>query len=113
MLYEVPNHCRRCANPAFDVTTSFWVAVGMRKLLGGSSWLLRLMLVLNVGLNAPAAAAIRVSLICGSRRSAFKSTLCSSAMLTASSTVRRTVAGVVDVDCVAAGVCADVVAARP
>jgi len=51
------------------------------------------------------AAATRVSLICGSRRSAFKSTLWSSASFTASSTVRRSVAGVL------AAVWADAVAA--
>ena len=66
----------------------------MRKFDGGTSWLFELTAVLSVGLNTPAAAATRVSLICGSSRSAFRSTLCSSAMLTASSTERRSVAGV-------------------
>jgi hypothetical protein len=39
--------------------------------------------VLIVGLNTPAAAATRVSLICGSSRSAFRSRFCSSAIVTA------------------------------
>ena len=64
-LYDVPNHGSRWVKPAFDVTTSVRVGVGIRKLAGGCSWLLRCTLVLNVGLNAPAAAATRVSLICG------------------------------------------------
>ena len=75
MLYDVPNHGRRCAKPAFDVTTSVLVALGIRKLDGGCSWLFDCMLVLKVGTNAPAAAATRVSLICGSSRSALRSTL--------------------------------------
>jgi hypothetical protein len=69
--------------------TSVRVEVGIRKLAGGCSWLFDCTLVLNVGANAPAAAATRVSLICGSSRSVFRSTLCSSASLTASSTVSR------------------------
>jgi hypothetical protein len=36
-LYDVPNQGRRCAKPAFDVTTSVFVAVGIRKLDGGCS----------------------------------------------------------------------------
>ena len=81
------------------VTASVCVGVGIRKLDGGCSWLLRLTPVVNVGRNAPLAAATRVSLICGSSRSAFRSTLWSSAILTASSTVSRSGAG--------AGVCAE------
>src|ERR1700716_1438699 len=81
--------------PAFDDTTSVLVAVGIRKLDGGCSWLFELRLVTIVGLKTPYAAATRVSLICGSRRSARRSTFSSSAIFTASSTVSRSVAGVV------------------
>src|SRR6267142_694811 len=81
--------------PAFDDTTSLFVAVGIRKLDGGCSWLFELRLVTIVGLKTPYAAATRVSLICGSSRSARRSTFASSAIFTASSTVRRSVAGVV------------------
>ena len=73
--YDVPNHGSFWLRPAFDDTTSLWVAVGVRKPAGGRSWLLRCRLVLNVGLKAPAAAATRVSLICGSSRSARRSLL--------------------------------------
>ena len=52
------------------MTTSVRVAIGIRKLDGGCSWLFELTPVLIVGLNTPAAAATRVSLICGSSRSA-------------------------------------------
>ena len=90
---DVPNHGRRWLKPAFDVTASLRVGVGTRKPAGGWSWLFRCTLVLNDGLNAPAATATRVSLICGSRRSAFKSGLFCSASRTASSTVSRSVAG--------------------
>src|SRR3954470_5443725 len=93
-LYDVPNQGSFCPRPALDVTTSVCVGIGVRKLDGGCSWLLELTLVSSVGRNTPAAAATRVSLICGSRRSTARSTLCSSAIFTASSTVRRTVAGV-------------------
>ncbi len=90
-LYVVPNHGSRWLSPALDVTASVRVGVGMRKLEGGCSWLLRLTPELSAGLNRPAAAATRVSLICGSSRSAFRSVLCSSAIRTASSTVSRSV----------------------
>ena len=73
--YDVPNHGSCCRTPALDVTASVRVAVGTRKLAGGCSWLFRWTLVLTVGPNAPAAAATRVSLICGSSRAARRSTL--------------------------------------
>src|SRR5438067_12495345 len=82
----------------------------MRKFDGGTSWLFELTAVLNVGLNAPAAAATRVSLICGSSRSALRSTLCSSAIFTASSAVSRSVA--VAAEDWIAEVCADADAKR-
>src|SRR3954469_24136806 len=93
-LYDVPNQGSFWPTPALDVTTSVWVGIGVRKLDGGCNWLFELTLVRIVGLNTPAAAATRVSLIWGSRRSTARSTLWSSAIFTASSTVRRSVAGV-------------------
>jgi hypothetical protein len=74
-LYDVPYHGNRWLSPALDVTASFCVGVGMRKLDGGWTWLLRLRPLLNVGLNSALADATCVSLICGSTRSAFRSTL--------------------------------------
>jgi len=75
MLYDVPYHGSFWLRPALDVMASVRVGVGIRKLDGGCSWLLRLTPELKVGRNAALAAATRVSLICGSRRSAFRSTL--------------------------------------
>src|SRR2546426_12356843 len=94
-LYVVPNHGSRWPMPALDETTSVFCAAGIRKFDGGVSWLFELRLVRIVGLKTPYAAATRVSLICGSSRSARRSTFSSSAIFTASSTVSRSVAGVV------------------
>ena len=80
-------------DPISGLVTSVRVGVGIRKLEGGCSWLFDTALALIVGWKTPAAAATRVSLICGSSRSALRSTLCSSAIFTASSTVTRSVSG--------------------
>src|SRR5215218_9769169 len=75
MLYDVPNQGSRWSSATLEPTTSVRVAVGIRKLAGGWSCLFRSRLVLNVGLNTPFAAATCVSPICGSSRSAARSTL--------------------------------------
>src|SRR3954468_19845747 len=115
MLYVVPNQGSRWPRPALVETTSLLVATGNRKLDGGSSWLLEFKLVRMVGLNTPYAAATLASLICGSRRSTLRSTLSSSAIRTASSTVSFSVCGACAVigGCAApeGAVCADAVAA--
>src|SRR5215471_11023669 len=90
-LYDVPYHGSCCPSPALAVLTSLLSAVGIRKLDGGCVWLFEVTPVVNVGRYTAAADATLASLICGSSRSAFRSTLASSAIRTASSTVRRRV----------------------
>src|SRR5689334_21755499 len=108
-LYDVPNQGNRWPNPVLVVTRSVFVGIGVRKLEDGSSWLLRCTFELTVDLKEPSAAATRVSLICGSSRSALRSGLLSTASRTASSIVRRSVRGAA-----AAGlVCAEALTATP
>jgi hypothetical protein len=74
-LYDVPNHGSRWFSPTFVVTMSVRVALGSSRLAGGCSWLLLSTLDAKLGRNRPAAAATRVSPICGSMRAAARSTL--------------------------------------